>query len=225
MNWSMDYKGVILDMDGVIVDSNKYHLEAWKEFSKRHGLNLSDEDIRKDFGRTNRDIFNEMFGGKLSEEEIKTLDYEKEWLYRELYRKHITPAPGLLDFLADLKEKGVRIAIGSSAPQLNIEFVMDCLNLDHLIDDFAHSGMVKKGKPDPEIFLKAAEFIGISPEECVVFEDSIPGIKAGLAAGMKVIAVSTTHPKEELNMAHGVIQDFQGLDKNSMEKIVRIHNI
>ena len=213
-------KGVILDMDGVIVDSEEHHFEAWRQLSIRHGLNLSDQDIKKDFGRRNRDVLGEVFERELSEEEIQDLDDEKEALYRELHRSNIKPAPGLMQFLANLKGSEIKTAIGSSAPLANIEFVMDSLGLSPWIDAFAHSGMVQKGKPDPEIFLKAAELIGISPEDCVVFEDSFPGIQAGLSAGMKVIAVATTHPENELGIAHGVVKDFQSLGKKGMEEIL-----
>lgn len=213
-------KGVIFDMDGVIIDSLPYHIEAWKQFGKLHNLGLSDEDVRRDFGRRNREILSGIFKRELSEEEIQAFDNEKEALYRELHSKHIKPAPGLMDFLKDLREKGIKTAIGSSAPPLNMKFVMDSLGLYPFIDGYAHAGMVEKGKPDPEIFLKSAELIGIPPENCVVFEDSLPGIEAGLRAGMKVIAVATTHREDELHMANAVIKSFVGLDKSGMEKML-----
>jgi len=218
----MDKKieGVILDMDGVMVDSYAYHFEAWKKFVKNHGINLTDKEILDSFGRRNAEVLGDFFKRQLTEEEINRYSQEKEALYRELHKKDIKALPGLVEMLEDLKQAGIRIAIGSSAPKENIEFVIKSLNINLLIDAYVHAGMIKIGKPHPGVFLKAADLIKVTPEKCLVFEDSFPGIEAGLRAGMKVIAVATTHRPEEIKGAHGVIKDFQGLTAESIEKML-----
>lgn len=213
-------KGVIFDMDGVIVDSYDYHCEAWHYFVERYGVDFPDEDIKRNFGRRNEEVLGTIFKRQLTEEEIIRMGGEKESLYRELHKKCIKAAPGLMEMLEELKKAGIKMAIGSSAPVENVEFVIESLGLDKYIEAYVHSGMIEKGKPEPDVFLRAAEMLHVSPENCVVFEDSFPGMEAGLRAGMKVIAVATTHREEEIKGVHGVIKDFRGLGAEGMEKML-----
>lgn len=202
-------KAVIFDMDGVLIDNYEYHCIAWKEFAKRRDIDLSDEDIIKNFGRTNKEIFAQIFKRELNDDEVVTLGEEKEKVYREIYKEYVKPVDGLVDYLKFLKKKGIKTAVASSAPIENIDFILDELDIRQYIDGIAHAGMIKKGKPDPEIFLKAAEILGVEPQNCIVFEDSLAGIEAGVRAGMKVFGVATTYPKERLTMAHETIDNFE----------------
>lgn len=123
----------------------------------------------------------------------------------------------MLNFLDELQRKEIKAAVGTSAPVENLDFIMDSLDLRHYFDAFLHSAHVSKGKPEPEIYLKAANELGVEPDSCVVFEDSVAGVKAGLNAGMKVVAVATTHTPDEFSGAHLVIKDFEEI---SVQKII-----
>jgi beta-phosphoglucomutase family hydrolase len=206
------YNGFIFDMDGVIVDNYLYHIDAWREFCKRHGLSFEAEAFtRKYFGKNNTDILQALLGKSLSDIEIDILGEEKESIYRELYQPFIKPLDGLKEFMSAIKMQGKKIAIASSAPQSNISFVVEKTGIKELVDVTVNGNMVRLGKPNPDIFLKAAELLRIQPEKCLVFEDSFSGIQAAINAGMQVLAVATTHKKEEHDPALTIIGNFREL--------------
>jgi beta-phosphoglucomutase len=118
-----------------------------------------------------------------------------------------------------LKREGVQAAVGTSAPKANMDFILDKLHIRPYFDALLHSADVKFGKPNPEIYLNAAARLGVDPSVCIVFEDSLPGVEAGLNAGMKVVGITTTHTPEELAGAHLVIDDFEGLTVQQLEKL------
>ncbi|MDZ7717687.1 MAG: HAD family phosphatase [Balneolaceae bacterium] len=200
----------LFDMDGVIVHTNPYHKKAFKIFLDKHDISISDQELKDHvYGRTNAEIFPFIFGDKYTPEKGKQWADEKESIFRDLYRNDVEPVSGLIDFLDELKRREIKAAVGTSAPIENLDFIMDSLNLRHYFDVFLHSADVSEGKPNPEIYLKAADRLEIEPECCVVFEDSVAGVKAGLNADMKVVGVATTHTPEEFNGAHIVIKDFE----------------
>jgi len=206
------FNGFIFDMDGVIVDNYLYHIDAWGEFCKRHGFNIEVEDFtRKYFGKNNTDILQALFGKSLSITEIDMLGEEKEAIYRELYQPYIKPLDGLVDFMKELRIQGGKIAIASSAPQSNINFVVEKTCIKEYIDVSVNGNMVRLGKPNPDIFLKAAELLRIQPGKCLVFEDSFSGIQAAINAGMQVVALATTHKKEEHDPTITIISNFKEL--------------
>ncbi|MGB4329832.1 MAG: beta-phosphoglucomutase family hydrolase [Tenuifilum sp.] len=206
------FNGFIFDMDGVIVDNYLYHIDAWGEFCKRHGLNFEVEDFtRKYFGKNNNDILQALFGKSLSSTEIDMLGEEKEAIYRELYQPYIKPLDGLVDFMKELRIQGGKIAIASSAPQSNINFVVEKICINEYIDVSVNGNMVRLGKPNPDIFLKAAELLSIQPGKCLAFEDSFSGIQAAINAGMQVVALATTHKKEEHDPTITIISNFKEL--------------
>ncbi len=200
-------------MDGVIVDNRLYHFRAWEAFAREHGLPF-DPGYFKDhlFGRVNRDILLGLFKGSLNEQEASLYAQEKESLYRKLYKGHIQPARGLVQFLRELRAGGITTAVATAAPRVNLDFVLDEARLGPFFDALIDIAAVRRGKPAPDLYLKAAEELGRRPEDCVAFEDSYPGLESALAAGMRVVAVSTTHSAAELAHAHLVIADFRGVD-------------
>ncbi|NBC05184.1 MAG: HAD-IA family hydrolase [Bacteroidetes bacterium] len=202
----------LFDMDGVIVHTNPYHKKAFKIFLDKHDLSISDQDLKDHvYGRTNAEIFPYIFKDKYTPEKGEEWANEKEAIFRDLYKKDVEPVPGLIGFLDELQRREIKAAVGTSAPIENLNFIMDSLDLRHYFDAFLHSADVSEGKPNPEIYLKAAARLEIDPKFCVVFEDSVAGVKAGLNAGMKVVGVATTHIPDEFNGAHLVIEDFEGL--------------
>jgi HAD superfamily hydrolase (TIGR01509 family) len=143
--------------------------------------------------------------------EIARLGDRKEELYREILRRDgIEPLPGVVALLREMQSLGLPRALGSSSPRLNIETVTEMAGLEGLFDAVVCAEDVTVGKPDPQVFLKAAEKIGRVPAKCVVFEDAHVGIEAGKRAGMKVVGVATTHPIESLTEADVALPDLSG---------------
>jgi beta-phosphoglucomutase family hydrolase len=212
---------VIFDLDGVIVDNMRYHKKAWEIFIRKHAPGLKIEDVAQHFGKTNDDLMSFIFGRRMTAEEVGPWSEEKEGLYREIYAQDMAPLPGLLKLLKRLKKKGIRTVIATSAPKENADFVLDGLNIRSWFDAVVDASEVKKGKPDPEIYLKAAQKVGCLPEACVVFEDSLPGIDAGRSAGMKVIGVATTLPQDKLKDTELVIRDFREITQAVLAKLIK----
>jgi len=203
----------IFDMDGVIVDNAEWHLDAFVEFGKRHGLNITKQEFSRYFGSTNHLIMNALFNNKLTEEEIVALADEKEIIYRDLYRPFIRPVNGLPAFLEYATNKGITIALASSAPSANVKFTLEATGLDRYFSMVTDSSMVKNGKPDPEIYLLSAARLGVKPTDCIVFEDSVAGIISAQKAGMRVIGVATTHKSDELLMyVKEIIMNFEAAE-------------
>lgn len=212
--------GVIFDMDGVIVDNADYHFQAWQEASRRHGIQLSEAEYQRSYnGRPMKEILRLMFGPQMSEAEGQEFEDEKEALYRELYRPHIQPVPGLVDFLHSLRAAYIPCAVATSAPSRNVDFTLENTHTRRFFEGVVDASMVKRGKPHPEVFLKAADLLNILPHKCVVFEDALMGIAAAKAAGMKVVGVATTHPASELSQADYVIGDFTELNLKILRSI------
>ena len=213
-------KAVIFDMDGVMVDNNPYHKKAWRTFVQNHGFDFSEEDLKQHiYGKTNRDILTFVFGPKITEEEIRQYANEKEKMYEVLYRDFIKPVNGLVGFLDLLHSKNIPIAVATSAPPQNVKFVLTAIDVKKYFNIIVDDTEVKKGKPDPEIYLTTAKKLNINPSNCIVFEDSLSGVKSALNAGMKVVAITTTHTKEELSNANLVVDDFTQVDLNILGSI------
>ena len=203
---------VIFDMDGVIIDSNPYHKISLRQFCEKYGYHLSDEElIRKIYGRTNKEWIASLFGA-LTREELVRYGEEKEALFREIYKKDIQPLPGLPQFLKSLQENNIPVAIGTSAPRSNVDFVLEHTGLEKYFPIILDESDVEHGKPNPEIYLKVAALLGFEPGQCIVFEDSLSGVESARRAGAKVVGVATTHSFEELRHTDLVIQDFTELD-------------
>lgn len=199
---------VIFDMDGVIVDNMEYHKRAWAIFLEKHAPDIELEEFSRHFGKVNRDLLKIVFKREITAEEESRFGEEKETIYREIYADHIVPLSGLLDFLDSLKENSVKTAVATAAPRVNMDFVFEKTGLRKYFDVLIDATEVTRGKPDPEIYLKAAQRLGCLPDSCLVFEDSFPGVQAARRAGMKVVVLATSHPAESLKGAERVIKDF-----------------
>lgn len=203
----------IFDMDGVVVHNAVWHLEAFAEFGKRHGLVQTKEDYTRYFGNTNQTIMNSLFKTQLPYDKLVALAKEKENIYRELYKPFIKPVEGLPVFLKKASDLAIPIALATSAPLENVDFTLDSTGLRKYFSIISDASMVKHGKPDPEIYLLTAAKLGVQPSDCIVFEDSIAGIQSALSAGMRVIGVATTHkPEELLTYINEIIMNFDGSD-------------
>lgn len=213
----------LFDMDGVLVDNTNFHINAWLQFSQRHDRPITkDQYLENINGRVSADAMAYMFGRTVSANELVEFTEQKEGIYRELYGPHLQPAPGLLPFLDALKADNVQLAVGTSAPVSNVVFTLDGLPLRPYFDAIVDASMIRHGKPNPEIYLTAAERVGVAPSRCVVFEDAFAGIEAGLRAGMKVVALATTHTRTELkdSGASLVVDDFTRLTVDAVRALI-----
>jgi beta-phosphoglucomutase len=218
----MALQAAIFDLDGTLIDNNLYHIKAWKEYLKRNGRELSEEEYKANFnGRTNRDVVEYLYGRKMTDQEAAPYYLEKEAMYRELYQPYISPVPGLLPLLEQLHARHIPMAIATSGITVNIEFMFNHLPIKQYFKEVIHSSHIKKGKPDPEIYLISAQKLGVEPSNCVVFEDALVGIKSAKEAGMKVIALTTTHSSDELSGADLIIEDYTQLNVDLMDQLVQ----
>ncbi len=198
---------LILDMDGVIIDSNPWHRKVWAEYNRRFGIETDEAMQQRMYGKRNDDIIRDFLGAHLTDEEVREHGAAKERLYREMIRPVVNEAlvPGVREFLE--RHRGQPIGVATNAEPANVEFVLEEAHLRPYFRVVVDGHQVPNPKPHPDIYLRAAERLGAAPADCVVFEDSFTGIEAGRAAGMTVVGVSTTHA--ELPGVALTIRDFR----------------
>jgi beta-phosphoglucomutase family hydrolase len=204
--------GALFDWDGVIIDSSSHHEESWERLAREVGKPLPEGHFKKTFGRKNEFIIPEMLQWTRETAEIRTLSLRKEALYREVVAERgVEALPGVRTWLERLQSAGVPCAIGSSTHRENIQLSLGMIGLGEFFQGIVTSEDVTLGKPHPEVFLAAASRVDRAPERCVVFEDALVGIQAARAGGMKVVAVATTHPAEELTSADRTVHRLDEL--------------
>lgn len=184
---------VIFDIDGTIVDNMHVHAEAFAVFAERHGLPpLTKEDRARLDGRRNSEIFPILFKRDVSRDEWLAYEHEKEGLYRELSRGRLAPMRGLPQLIERLNSDGIPMALATSAPKLNVEHTLAELGLVDRFPVIVRGDEVARGKPAPDVFIEAARRLGVRAADCLVFEDAPMGIEAAQAAGMRVVALTTS---------------------------------
>jgi beta-phosphoglucomutase len=211
-------QGIIFDMDGVIVDSEDLHGRAWLEFAKKYNLNFTMQDSNETIGITNFGIFERYFP-HFKKDDYKKLDDEKESMYRELAKDELQLLPDVIDLIKSLKTSGFKMIVGSSGNPKNIQFIFDKFDLNQYFVGFVSSHDVTNGKPHPEVFLKSAQKLNLKPDECVVIEDAHHGIDAAISAGIKVIAITTTHPKEKLVKANLIVNSIKEITIDKIKSL------
>lgn len=203
------FKAVIFDMNGVIVNDERIHQQSWRQFSQDHQLHISEEDFKqKVFGRTEKETFQFLFNSTLTEEEISKYSDERVDVAMGLFRPQLRAIQGVVEVLYYLKELQIPMALATSSRKRYQTFIFDNLNLWQYFDAIVTAEDVTKGKPEPEVYLRAAELLSVDPKECVAIEDSVSGIRSAQAAGMKVIGIATTHEAAEIQKADKVVKDF-----------------
>jgi beta-phosphoglucomutase family hydrolase len=216
----MKFKGALFDMDGVLVDNMPVHMEAFGLLARRYEVEFDFVQVLGMAGKGNAELFTEVFPHDIIERVgVTVLAAEKEAIYRELYAPKLIPMPGLIEFLDKLRAAGVKMAVGSSAPAENIDFVLDSLDIRRYFDAVVGADMVTRCKPDPEIYLVAATKLGLSPFDCIVFEDALAGIQAARAAGMDVIALATTVDRILLEVQPGVVITIKNFTESGKLKV------
>ncbi len=209
----MSVKGVRFDMDGVLVDNMWMHILVFERFLSQWGVSDIAAKLTARAGMGNDEIISDLLPAEVIEKMgLTQLGVDKERLYRQMYAEDIKPVEGLIDFLKELKSKGIKCAVGSSGCRENVEFVIKSCGLESYFDALVYSDLVTRCKPDPQIYLKAMELLGVSGQEAVVFEDAKVGVTAARRAEVKtVVGVATTLPAETLEKESDVdvvISDF-----------------
>lgn len=215
-------RAFIFDMDGTIVDNMHVHTKAWGQLLAENGIEMNaHEFLVKTAGQTNREIMPKVFGD-ISEERITELALRKEALYREMFLPVRKPVDGLIEFLEKSKDLGIKMAVATAAGIANMEFILDGLDLRKYFQTVTTAADVKRGKPDPEIFLKSAEKLDVQPKNCIVFEDAIGGFQAAYRAEMKSIGIATVNSIEDILKLDSVVEahkDFTEINpQNLVEK-------
>ena len=215
-------RAFIFDMDGTLVDNMHFHTEAWGKMLAENGVEMNAHDfLVKTAGKTNREILPTVFGA-ISDERSAELGHRKESLYQELFLPHREAIKGVIEFLEEAKKLGVKMAVSTAAPVMNVEFILDGLDLRKFFAAVVTAADVKEGKPNPEIFLKSAEKLNVEAENCLVFEDAIGGFEAAYRAGMKSIGIATVNSIEDILKLESVVEahdDFTNLKpQNLIEK-------
>lgn len=198
--------GAIFDWDGVMIDSSKHHELSWIALSQETGRPLPDGFFKKSFGMKNTKIIPEILNWVKDPLEVKSLSDRKEELYREIIRERgISALPGSVEWVQTLHRHQIPCVVGSSTDRQNIELCLQLLGLKNCFTEIVSAEDVKQGKPHPDVFLKAAQKINLLPSECIVFEDAHVGIEAARKAKIKVIALTTTHPRSSLSDADHIL--------------------
>lgn len=211
---------VIFDVDGVLIDSYRPHLQSWQALGVEIGRPITEPMFHRTFGRTSREALEEFFGRDLTPDRIRQLDERKEELYRLIIREDFPQMPGADPLIDRLLQAQVKIAAGSSGPRLNVELVLELLGRRERFDAVITGDDVTRGKPDPQVFLLAARRLGMAPDRCLVVEDALPGLAAAKAAGMKAIAITGTAGRDELALASDHVIDH--LDEITPQIVRRI---
>lgn len=199
-------RGLLWDLDGVIVSSGHFHYLAYREALSPLGIELDEERYRTQlFGKRNDDIVREVLGPRADPHEIQRLASRKEEAFRRLVKGNVRALPGAEELLRRARTEGMRQCIVTSTPRANVDLILGELGIGDLVDAIVAEEDVKRGKPDPEGFLLGAKRLELAPADCVVLEDAPEGIAAGKAAGMRCIGVATTRPRAMLADADLVV--------------------
>jgi beta-phosphoglucomutase len=216
------HKALIFDMDGTIIDNMMVHHRAWQQLFLELGYAWTLEEIKERVWGKNEEIFERIFPGRFSPQEIAQLAERKERSYVEIYRPQIAMLAGLDRLLVDARAKGLRLGIATAAPPICVEFVREALELDTYFDTIVDAHQVARGKPHPEGYLMAASRLGVEPSECLVFEDAPVGVAAAEAARMSAFVVLTTHAEVEFarfSNVLGFVRDFSGFCLASLDRL------
>jgi len=213
-------RAFIFDMDGTLVDNMRFHTEAWGKMLAENGVPMNAHDfLVKTAGKTNREILPTVFEG-ISDERITELGERKESLYQELFLPHRAAVAGAIEFLEEARRLGVKMAVATAAPVVNVEFILDGLNLRQYFQAITTAADIRNGKPDPEIFLKSAEKLAVEPQNCIVFEDAVGGFEAAHRAGMQSIGIATVNSIDEILRLDSVVEAHADFLRLNVQELI-----
>jgi HAD superfamily hydrolase (TIGR01509 family) len=209
-------------MDGVMIDSNPFHLEKWIDLLNQHQIPFNRKQLPQQLFGMRNDTALRHFLGNLSKTEAHRLSEELEATFRKAFAPHARPLPGLSRLIKECRRAGIRMAVASSAMVKNIEFVVDALRFRPYFDRLVSGDHVSQPKPHPEIYLKAARMLRVPPEDCVAFEDSFVGIEAAKNAGMKCVGIGSTFPLRDLRRETSADLVVRGFEQMSLPRLRRL---
>jgi len=208
-------QAVIWDMDGVLVDSENLHFDSWRAVFKKHGLTFDDSSLAEIFGMTSGQVIRRIGAGNLPDEEVARLMEEKDLIFQEWIKKEARFLPGAREWLEKFSADGLPQALASSSSPGSIDVILGALGARHYFKEIL-SGRDLPSKPDPHLFLQAAQRLRVQPEECLVIEDAVVGVSAAKAAGMTCLAVATTNHTEALRAADLVCASLADVRKDDI---------
>lgn len=216
-----DRYAFIFDMDGVLTDNMTFHAQSWVELFRDFGLEGLDPQryLVETAGMKGHDVLRYFLDPDISAAEADRLTELKDFLYRVNSRNLIKPMPGLHRFLDLAGKEGIRLGVGTGSGAKNTSYVLGLLEAEHLFQAVVGAHHVREGKPAPDIFLRAAELLGVDPHRCIVFEDALPGVEAASRAGMSCVALTTTNSRdafEAFGNVIDIIDDFRHADPAAM---------
>ena len=200
-------------MDGVLVDTYRAHFQSWVEMTRADGIQISEAEFAPTFGQTNPQVIRCFWKDRqFSDAEVNALAEEKEAVFRKIIETNFPAMPGAEQLVAALHQAGFRLAVGSSAPRENVDAVLRLLHAETAFQAVVSGSDVSHGKPDPEVFLRAAERLQLPPSRCMVVEDAPVGVAAATAAGMASIGLlSTGRSPEDLAGARRIVRSLNEL--------------
>ncbi len=209
-------------MDGVLIDSYAAHFESWQGVAAEHGRVYTEAQFAAGFGRTSREVIAEQWQGEtLSDERIAQIDRRKEALFREIIGRDFPAMVGAVELVASLVVAGFRVAVGSSGPVENVRLAIDRLGIERFLSAIVTGDDVKRGKPDPQVFLTAAERMKVPPARCVVIEDAPVGVEAAHRGGMRAIALASTgRTVEQLRAAELIVKSLSELSPTRFDEVL-----
>ena len=213
-------KGLIFDMDGTMVDNMMVHHRAWQETFADVGINMSLEEVMEKAHGINTEILERLFNDQFTVEKRVQISNRKEENYRRIFFDRLQLLPGLQNLIEEAFALGVPMTIASAAPIENVDYVLDNLSLRHYFQNIFHAGSVTKGKPDPEVYLMAAESMGLACADCIVFEDSVTGAEASSRAGAKSVIVTTTHQPSEFQAFENILHFIKDFAEISLDDLI-----
>jgi len=214
-------EAVLWDLDGVIADTGPYHFHAWQDVFHERGVNITEEDFKRRFGQRNDTIIRSTLGEDIAPDELDAIASEKEENYRRRVTPNIKPLPGVIELISSLKRHEVKMAIASSAPLENIRLITLSLGIDDCFQAVVFNREVAEGKPDPQVFLLAAQKLGVDPRNCIVIEDAVAGVAAAKRAGMKCVAVTNSHPPKNLKEADLIVDTLEAVGISDLVQLFR----
>ena len=217
----MDQMGVIFDLDGILVDSYRAHLESWQSLAREYGTAMTEAQFASLFGRTSPDIIREVWDS-VSHDQVLAMAERKEALYREILDRNFPAMDGARELIDQLVEKNFVLAVGSSGPPQNVELSLQKLGRRKHFSAVITGRDVTRGKPDPQVFLTAAQRMDLEASQCAVIEDAPAGISAARAAGLTSIALTGTAPADKLRHADLVVKSLRELTPKKIARLIRI---
>lgn len=213
-------KAFIFDMNGTMIDDMQYHTMAWNSILNNLNANISLEETKLQVYGKAEEMFERIFGkGKFSEIELQEIILQKELTYQNEFRPYLKLIDGLDSFLQKAKARGIKLAIGTAALKTNVDYVLDELHLHGIFDAIVSVENVTFSKPDPEVFLKCASLLNVSPHEAIIFEDSPMGIEAARNGGFKSVAITSFHGVTDFAKFDNLLFSIDDYETEKLDKL------